>query len=626
MKSSKKLTTMLLIMVLVVTSLLAGCKKKDTADTSSEVTTAPTEAPAATVAPTEAAEPTAEPAEVPADASSLPREETLYFSGQQWGAITDYNPFSANSNNWWVEQNSDARVMVFETLFMFNQSDGKMYPLLASGYEQADKVFTIHMNPDAHWSDGTPVTARDAVYTFEAHKRLETVQSANIWNYIESVAAPDDATFVITAKTEGFNPLKILENLPKIYIVCEAQMSALEAELGGDKEAVKTAKNEKLIASGPYKPFFDDETKVVVIRDDNYWGQATSLFGKLPAPKYLAHTIFADNNAGAVALQQGEVDVSQQFMPEIWKMWESGLPISTYLDDLPYYECVALPTAIFNVTKPGLDQVVVRKALAMATDYNQIATAAMSGYTPLMSDVAPSMMNPTVGEQGLIDKDALKDLQWTGNQIDEANALLDEAGIKDTNGDGFREYDGANIAFTVQCPSGWTDWNAALEMVAAAGQKIGFDVTTLWTTAGEWTENKNTGNFDVIMNSYDGASISNPWTRTYQTLYDSKIPVGESANWNFGRYVNPAADAIIDEIPLVTDQAKLKELYTEINKIYLTDVPCFALMYRPGLFHTVNESVWTGFPQAGDGTNIPPAVCTDGYGIAALYNLTLTAK
>jgi len=46
-------------------------------------------------------------------------------------------------------------------------------------------------------------------------------------------------------------------------------------------------------------------------------------------------------------------------------------------------------------------------------------------------------------------------------------------------------------------------------------------------------------------------------------------------------------------------------------------------MYRPAAFHLVNESVWTNYPEAEDGRNIPPLDCTDGYGIAALYDLEL---
>ena len=74
--------------------------------------------------------------------------------------------------------------------------------------------------------------------------------------------------------------------------------------------------------------------------------------------------------------------------------------------------------------------------------------------------------------------------------------------------------------------------------------------------------------------------------------------------------------------------AKLKELYTELVKIYLTEVPSFTLMYRPQSFHTVNESVWTNFPHAEDGTNppVPPLDLTDGWSIAGLYNLVLVEE
>ena len=99
-------------------------------------------------------------------------------------------------------------------------------------------------------------------------------------------------------------------------------------------------------------------------------------------------------------------------------------------------------------------------------------------------------------------------------------------------------------------------------------------------------------------------------------------------NWsgNFGHYKNKDAEKLLEAIPGETDQAKLKSDYTELSKIMLTDVPCFALMYRPGVFYTVNESVWTNYPQADDGRNIPPMDCTDGYGVAALYDLQLVTK
>jgi peptide/nickel transport system substrate-binding protein len=100
-----------------------------------------------------------------------------------------------------------------------------------------------------------------------------------------------------------------------------------------------------------------------------------------------------------------------------------------------------------------------------------------------------------------------------------------------------------------------------------------------------------------------------------------------ASNWsgNWGQYTNPEVDELIKAIPNETDEAKLKEMYTRLVEIYLSDIPSFTLMYRPQSFHAVNESVWTGFPHQGDGTEppVPPMNLMDGWGVAGLYNVEL---
>ena len=570
------------------------------------------------------------------DKTTQPRNETLYFNGQQWNTINDWNPLSSNSNNaMGITQKDSARTLVYETLYMYNMLDGKMYPLLAKGDPQWNSehtVLTVKLNPDAKWSDGTAVTADDVVYTFDTNVKYESAGGLDYKTYIDNMKASDKTTVVINAKLDSsgkaVNPLKIEEYLPKQYVMQKAYIQKVESRNGNDATKMKTDKMEDLVASGPYKPYVVNDQKVVLKRDDKYWGKTASMWGKLPVPKYISHNMFKDNAAGDTAFKNGEVDVSQQFISDVPSMLKTG-KISTYLPEAPYYVAATMPTLWYNIKKPGLDNATIRKAIAMSIDYDQIVKNAMSGEAPSFNDYPRSLMNPTDAEQKMIDKDQLKDVQWTGNDIDGAKKLLDDAGIKDTNGDGIREYNGKKLSFKAECPQGWSDWNATLEIVAAAGKKIGIDIQTYFPDANAFYDDLSNKHFDLIMWTPSGAGISNPWTRCYGILSSSYNSMKTQMIGNFGGYSNARADELLNLIPHETDANKLKSYYTELSKIYLTDVPSFSLMYRPELFYTVNESVWTNFPQKGlkfKGVLIPPYDCTDGYGIAALYTLKLAKK
>jgi peptide/nickel transport system substrate-binding protein len=575
--------------------------------------------------------------------TELPRHETLYSNGQQWSPIVGWNPYSSNNNNAMAiaqgGNNASARVIMFETPYMYNMIDGQLYPLLADGdpvWNDELTELTFKLKPAAMWSDGTPVTAEDVAYTFATHLKYETTEGAAIQDFVETIEAVDPQTVLVKAKLDAngnaVNPLQLSSYISSVYVNQKAWTEKLEERAGGDPAALKADGGEDVVWSGPYTQFFNDDTKVVYIRDDEYWGQDASMWGKLPAPKFLAHTIFADNNAGLVALQAGEVDVSQQFNANVQDLWlEDGLPISTYINDAPYSITASLPTAYFNLNAEGafgLDNVAVRKAIAMAVDYDTIIANAMTNQSPTFTQVPRSVMNPTDGEQALYDHDAVAHLQWAGNDIEGANALLDEAGIVDTDGDGIREIDGQNLSYKALCPNGWSDWQAAIEIVAAAGENIGIDITTEFPEWGVYQTvftDAAVNDYDIFMVWSNGAGPTNPWGRVRQLM--SSEFVGTSGNWNgnWGGYVNPRIDEIIAEIPNVTDPDRLKELYTEATEIYLSDVPSFTLMYRPQSFHTVNESVWTNYPQIDDGIDppIPPLNLTDGYSVAGLYNLTL---
>jgi peptide/nickel transport system substrate-binding protein len=569
---------------------------------------------------------------------SLPRTETLYFNGQQWGSVGGWNPYSTNNNNSMaIAQQDNARVTVFETPYIYNMLDGQVYPLVADGaftWNGAHTEITFKIKTAAHWSDGAPVTANDVAYTWASHVKYGTQIGNDYQNYIDTIEAVDAHTVRVKAKLDGggkaVNPLMVSAYLSSNYVIQKAWTQKLEARTGSDADAFKADLADDVVYSGPYHKYFVDDSEVVLVRDDNYWGKDASMWGKLPTPKYLAHIIYADNAAGIAAFKAGEVDVSQQFNANVQDWWlVDHLPISTYYPDAPYNIGASLPTAFYNLDSYGLDQVAVRKAIAMAVDYDTIVANAMTNQSPTFVQAPRSLMNPTPNEQAVYNHATVASLQWAGNDIAGAKTLLDAANIKDTNADGWREYNGQKLSYVATCPNGWIDWQAAIEVLAAVGTEIGIEITTNYP---EWSDyqtvvtNSDTplpAGYDIFMMWTDGAGPTQPWSRI-RHLISSEF-IGQASNWNgnWGRYSNPAVDTLIQAIPAETDPTQLKADYTELTRIYLTDVPSFALMYRPQAFHTVNESVWTGFPKSGDGTNppVPPLDLTDGYSIAGLYNL-----
>jgi peptide/nickel transport system substrate-binding protein len=189
----KKLLYVLSLLI-IVSMILAACGTPAATEPPAVTEPAATE-PAATQPPA-ATEPAATEPAAEADPNALPRNETLYFNGQQWGPVVCWNPYSTSCNNAMVFDTNErgARVTMFETPYMYNMLDGKQYPLLADGdYTwNADRTeITFKIKEAAHWSDGTPLTAEDVAYTWATHVKYESpVAAANI-DYIENIEAVD---------------------------------------------------------------------------------------------------------------------------------------------------------------------------------------------------------------------------------------------------------------------------------------------------------------------------------------------------------------------------------------------------------------------------------------------------
>jgi peptide/nickel transport system substrate-binding protein len=510
--------------------------------------------------------------------------ETLFVAGFQWGAPTSFNPYGATPA---FPTGGTQPELIYEPLIRFNMLDGSLVAGLAKELQQPDEsTFVLPLQDGTKWQDGSELTAEDVAFTFGLGKQTALTFST-VWDYVDSIEATDPRTVTIKLKSKPYNPIFVKNALTTTMILPQAIWS----KISPDKIAGEA--NMSPVGSGPFKLDKADQTQVNLIRDDAYWGKAA--FGE-PPMKTVNHPIFKSNNDGDLKLESGEIDASQQFTAQIWKMWEDkGKPVGTWLKEKPYYLPGAIPQIIFNTTKKGLGNPEVRRAIAYAINFPNIATTAMSDY----SDPAnASLILPTGYESKFYDAAAVEAEGWTYNK-DKAVEIL-EGELKAKKGsDGIYELpDGTKLGgWKVMCPTGWTDWNTALEIVAKSAQEVGIGITTDFPQAPTFTQKQQNGDFDIGMWSYSGVSPASPWIRFRDVLDDRGVAdIGKRADWNFGRFKHSDVPALLDAAAAAKTDDEAKTAYAALDKIYREQVPTVPLMYRPLSFYQFNQSNWENFP------------------------------
>lgn len=575
------------VALLLIVSMLAGCQTKSQDATSDE---------AATTKPVD---------------SNDPRQQTLFVTGMQWNPAQNFNWYSG----WpaWPT-NSTANPMVYEPLFLYNTVTDKLHPFVGEKYEWVEPLkLKVTLQPGTKFSDGEVLDTADIFYTMDSGNRYYTSWTGYLEG-IDKIEIIDDRNIQFIFKEKNFNEKTALEMLARTPVLPEHIWAAKEKEFANDATKMAEFFNDNPVGSGAYLVDFHDETQIRTKRNDNWWGK--DIYG-LPAPQFITHLIYNSNDASTLDLKKGTLDYSENFISKVWELKESG--VKTYLEEAPYYPEETLPTFYINLHKAGLDNVEVRRALAYSFNYPDITDKAMNGYS---SVIEPSLMVFDY-EKTYLDEAAIKDLAWSYD-VDKANAILDGIGAKKGD-DGIRVLpDGTRLGpWKVECPAGWTEWNATIEIAAQNAKAVGIELVPSFTEWGVYDNNKSQGNFDITMDTPAAYSTPGGVFRRAHALLNSEnvAPIGEAAYWNYGRYDNKRVNEILTLLGAEKDEAKKKALFTELNVIYLTDVPTIPLYYRPTYFYTFSESVWKNFPTGNDGKNLPGALF-DGAGYLGLFELS----
>jgi peptide/nickel transport system substrate-binding protein len=248
-------------------------------------------------------------------------------------------------------------------------------------------------------------------------------------------------------------------------------------------------------------------------------------------------------------------------------------------------------------------------------------------YTGIVKAADPTGLLPIWDKY--IDKDQVKELGWSYDP-EKAKKILADAGYKDVDGDKFLEApDGSKIALKVTCPSGWTDWMAAIQIISRDAKAVGLNIEPDYPEYGAWRDAQLKGTFQLSLQN-EAQMSSTPWSY-YKWVFQNPIANIATAQYgNYGRFDSKEAFDLVDQLDKVKvgDDAAIKELTTKLQKITMTEMPTIPLWYN-GLWAQTSDAVWTNWPSA-DGKNHTLPATWRGYwnmsGIQMLLALEPVAK
>jgi peptide/nickel transport system substrate-binding protein len=425
-------------------------------------------------------------------------------------------------------------------------------------------VITMHLRDDIKWSDNKPVTADDFVFTWEmATSPKNAVTSAYPYDQIASVTAPDPKTVVVTFN-QPFAPW--LATLWHGILPAHILRPIYDSE--GTIDNAEWLKN-PTVGCGPYLlEEWQSGSFARFVRNPNYWGTP----GKLDE---IFIRFVPDDASQVAALQAGDADIGT-FVPysDVPKLEQAGIKIVT--EPSGYNEGLFfLVDTSGKLGNPGLRDVNVRKAIAMAIDREGITNDLLLGLTKVPAsfwDALPYYNNPPL----------------TNYPYDPAaaKALLDQAGWVDSNGDGTRDKDGVELVLTYSTTIRDVRQEAQAvfqEQLAAVGITVeisSVDSDVYFATYGEGGPAA-TGKVD-IMEWSDGPLW--PDADIYYWLC-GEIPSADyptGSNWFYT--CDEELDALIQQQSTQVDVAARQQTISKINQLFYDKVYWLGLWQDPDVW------------------------------------------
>jgi peptide/nickel transport system substrate-binding protein len=428
-------------------------------------------------------------------------------------------------------------------------------------------TFTIH--PEATWGDGVPVTTDDVLFTWRFGKHPESgVANREAFTDILAIDVHDSRTFTLQMEdlTYTYNAINSFEILPAHL---EAAVFDEDPATYRNRTRYDTDPANPGLAFGPYRIAEVRTGEYVVLEKNPTW------FGAEPAFARIVVQTIENTPALEANLLAGSLDMIAG---------ELGLPIEQALAfEARHGERFRLhyePGLIYehleaNLDNPIFQDVRVRQALLWAIDREAITERLFEGRQP----VASTNVHP---------------LDWVhdgsvpayGRDVERAKALLQEAGWT-VGPDGVRVHASGNrLAFEFSTTAGNRSRELVQQFLQAQWADIGVEaVIRNLPPRVLFAEHLSRRQFTGMALF---AWISSPEGLPKTTLHSTMIPTADNA-WsgqNYTGFTSAEADRLIDAIEVELDRERRAELWSELQRLYATELPALPLYFR------ANAHVW----------------------------------
>lgn len=378
------------------------------------------------------------------------------------GVLRVGTSFSCSSLNPYTTTQSSCLAALRLMYPSLGQASGtEVVPDLAESWtsDAAGLVWTFKVRTGGSWSDGKPLTARDAAFTINMllkHIEGPTARRARAIADVDKAEAPDDTTLVVTFKQPTSNSVG---RLAQLLVVPEHIWSPLAA---GDGAAISTFANDQPVVGGPFKLARFAADQIILMEPFNGY------FGETPALKGVGVQFFTDSTAMVQALINDQLDIVTPLpVTSVEAVKKAGIEVANY-PGLRFHSW------LFNSSEnqkafPEIRDVKLREAFAHAIDRKKIAEVAYLGFaTPgdsMVPKVTGSWSNPNIKPEEF--------------NLDLANKKLDEAGYA-KGADGWRTANGHKMSYHVLIPANveGAEGLRALEIVTADFKSIGVELIT----------------------------------------------------------------------------------------------------------------------------------------------------